>query len=506
MKSKVIIFGAWQEGVDLFFEIYEKVEVVAFMDNNPILQSKEIYGIKIISPNEIEQVEYDEIFISSSRQYQSMKTQLLSLNVERKKIKNVFGINKIKMDLNLTKYYFNHWEKEYEARWIELKRKYDQIFLFALDVSCIGEMAIRLWKMIEDEECIGGSVLRLFIPQIGGKKRICNSKFIELVNGKLNIINDNFEFWEYVLNVHNDDINTFNYNKYLYRDWISHRIVKQDYVYVSFRESQIEIGKKQLSKMGIYGEYVCLASRSSEYAQNTLMGIDQRKANIEAHEYRNSNFYDYVETINWLESMNIQGVRMGRGEEPIKQIRNCIDYAGLYANDFMDLFLMANCKFAVIGGGSGIFSLATTFGRPVLFVNLIPISLGNGGEAYVDNDMYIPKKVLDRNSRKYLSLLEIASVEQECLIDGKKYDEKGVEFVDNTSEEILEATKELMLRMSGHWVDTEEDILLYQQYLSILSYIDEKSKANINNWTGGVMPRRFSMSYLKKNLYLLDGE
>lgn len=503
MKKKVAIFGAWQEGINLFFNISNQVEVVAFLDNNLNLQSKEIYGIKIIAPYDLEKIEYDEIYISSSKRYRQMLVQLLELNVKKEKIKTVFEINKIRKDLNMTKYYLRNQLDIYEEKWAELRKKYDRVMLYMLDLSSIGEAVTRIWKMIEDEAITDKGILRIFIPTIGNKKRVCNKELLKLVKGRMHIAENDFEFWEYIIDLHSAELEIIDYNKYLYRDGISNRIIKQEQIYFKFRKSQIELGKEKLAQMGIKGEYICLSARTSDYNRNTLSNNVQI---IDNHEFRNSDFYDYKETIDYLESLNLQTVRMGRGEGPITPIGNCVDYAGLYADDFMDFFLMANCKFAIVGGGTGIFALATTFGRPVLFVNFIPISFGSGGEVYAENDLYIPKKVFDNRENRCLSLMEIADVEQECLIYGGKYKEKGIEFIDNTAEEILEAVKELMARLDKTWQDTEDDIILYQRYLSIFSIIDKKSKSNINNWIGGAMPRRLSMNYLRKNRYLCDME
>ena len=502
MKRKVVIFGAWQEGISLFFEVCQKVDIVAFIDNNPDLQSKEIYGIPILSPQDLGEIIYDEIFISSSKRYYQMRVELLKLGVDTEKIKIVFGTNKIRR--NLADFNDNILNNYYEKKWTDLKKIYEYISLYSLDVSSIGEMTIRLWKIIEDEQKINKKELRVFIPTIGSKRRVCNQELINLLEGKLNVVNKDFEFWLYVLNIHGDEIKIFDYNKYIYRTEITSRIIQKDYTYVSFRDSQIEYGRKRLKEMGIVGDYVCLLARSSGYAESTLRDSTQRRFNMEIHEYRNSNFYNYESTIDYLKTIDLQAVRMGRGEQPIKNIDNCIDYAGLYADDFMDIFLMANCEFAIIGGGSGIFTLATSFGRPVLFVNLVPVSFGNGGEVYTEIDTYIPKKLFCKSKNRYLSLREMALFERDYLTDGRKYSENNIVFMENTPEEILKATKELLARMNNQWVDTEDRIFLYQKYLSIMSCINDDSEKNIYNWVGGAMQRRLSMEYLSENLYLLD--
>lgn len=507
MKRKVVIFGAWQEGIDLFFQIRDKVDVEAFIDNNPKIQSLEIYGIKIMSPNDLGQIEYDEIYISSSKQYQQMRVQLLELGVKKAKIKIVFSANRIKTDLRTYNNYLRHELDIYERRWKELQSKYHKISLYMLDVSCIGEMIVRLCMMMEDQLLTDDSVLKIYIPTLGKGNRICNLELIRLARERLNIVDDkDYDFWIYILDMHSNEVEIFDYNKYLYRGEMSNRIIQSDYVFVRFRLSQIELGKRNMKLMGIDGKYVCMAARSSAYAQSSFKDKNLRESNITAHEFRNSDFCEYSETIHYLKTMNMQAVRMGRGEAPIEEIDNCIDYAGLYADDFMDIFLMANCEFAIIGGGSGIYTLATSYGRPVLFVNSVLLTLGNGGEYYIENDMYIPKKVFSKNKERYLSLLEIADIENACFVNSALYKENGILFMDNSAEEILEATKEMLARINGQWKDTEEDIRINQQYETIIAMVNNKSINNIYNWIGGAIPSKLSTNYIRENMYLLGEE
>lgn len=506
MKCKVVIFGAWQEGIDLFFEIRDMVDVVAFIDNNPKIHSQEIYGIRIMSPNELEQIEYDEIFISSSKRYHQMQIQLLELGIKKTSIKILFPANTIKTDLRM---YHNHLRQvldSYEKYWINLKSKYNKISLCMLDVSTIGELVTRLWLMVEDEELlIGRSVLRIYIPTLGKGKRVCNQELVKLAQERLNIVSDiDYEFWMYVLDVHRNEVDIFDYSKYLYRGERKNRIIQNDYVFARFRESKIEFGKKSMAAMGIRGKYVCMAARSSAYAKSSIKDKSLMQANITAHEFRNSEFNDYCDTISYLKSINIQAVRMGRGEEPIGDIDNCIDYAGLYADDFMDIFLMAHCEFAIVGGGSGIYTLATSYGRPVLFVNHTSLTIGNGGEYHTENDMYIPKKVFSKNKGRYLTLLEIAEVENVCFVNGSLFEKNGITFMNNSSEEILEATKEILGRINGQWKDTEEDIRIKHRYEVIMEIANNRSINNIHNWIGGAFFRRISTIYIKKNMYLLN--
>lgn len=505
--SKVIIFGAWREGISLFFEIYAKVEVVAFLDNNADIQSQNIYGIKILSLDNLNNVTYDEIYISSSKRYKEMYIQLIERGVRKDKIKIIFGSDRVKRDLLVYSAFSKKEIEKFEIEWSKLRVRFNKIQMYYLHASCIGELIPRLWPILEEESVLDGTVLRVFLPAIGMKRRICNKELIKLLEERIYLVTeDNIDFWQYVMDIHSMEIETLHYNQYLYRGELPNYLVQKDCVFIKFKETQMELGRKKLREMGVFGEYVCIMARNSNYAKKTLKDKQEMETNIAVHEFRNCDFYGYVKTIEYLKKIGIQTVRVGRGEDVIEDIDNCIDYAGKYADDFMDIFLMANCKLMIVGGGSGIFELASSFGRPVLLVNLVPYTFGCGGDCYTENDIYIPKKLMYKNGNSYLSLREVADVDKRSMHNGIIYDKNGVEFVDNTSIEILEAAKEILDRIDGKWRDTEDDIKLYQQYELILASLNCNLKKDIYKylWGGGAVPRRIAASYLRKNLYLLS--
>ena len=78
MRLKVIIFGAWKTGITLYFELDGKQDVIAFSDNNKQLWGQYIYDKKIISPDELTDIQYDYIYIRKS--YESMDIVIFICN------------------------------------------------------------------------------------------------------------------------------------------------------------------------------------------------------------------------------------------------------------------------------------------------------------------------------------------------------------------------------------------------------------------------------------------
>lgn len=504
MKSKVVIFGAWKKGVLLYFEIMGKDEVVAFCDNNQQLWGQSVYDKKILRPEELLVMQYDYIYIASDYKFGEIYAQLRMMGIERNKIK-IMAIQS-NVEHMLTVYEENESLKEmdYESKWLELKSKYKQISIYKLDTTAIGEIVLRIQAIVEDKKNNNPDELRVIVPDLGNEVRICNKKLFDLARDIDFVTKEDIGFWKWVLKNHFYEISIENFNKYIYRNFAKPQIMKKENIPFSFTEEQIKLGEENMSKMGIKGEFVCMAARSSNYAKSTIKNSSTRDWNIRAHEYRNADFLSYSSTIKFLKEHGLQAVRMGRGEAPISKIDNCIDYAGLYADDFMDFFLLSKCKFMVTGT-TGIFAVAAAFAKPVLMVNVAcGISVGGGGMKYTENDMYIPKKYYDISQNAYLSLREVSEIENRDFDNGLLYEQYGIKLKENSKEEIRDAVEEMMLRMEGKWRDSEEDIKYYNKYKKIIKEVNKNSEQNKRNWLGEGIPYRICSCYLRNNLYLLE--
>lgn len=90
----VLIFGT-SKGSELVLGIldFNKVNIVAFLDNDETKQGCLIYNKKIISPYNIENIKYDYIIIASISFEIEMKYQLTSLGVSNRKI--ITPLNKV---------------------------------------------------------------------------------------------------------------------------------------------------------------------------------------------------------------------------------------------------------------------------------------------------------------------------------------------------------------------------------------------------------------------------
>lgn len=83
---KAIVFGATKSALSIYAEISRKYEIIAYCDNDQRKWGDEINGLKIVSPQFITEMNYDEIIIVSFSAKDIIKEQLLSMGIAEDKI------------------------------------------------------------------------------------------------------------------------------------------------------------------------------------------------------------------------------------------------------------------------------------------------------------------------------------------------------------------------------------------------------------------------------------
>lgn len=95
--KKIIIFGAGATGKRTYKFYNELCDVIAFSDNDKMLQGMEIEGIPIIAPVEIPRYKFDYIIIASVPGYDVIREQVESYGISPEKIKKyLLNINENK--------------------------------------------------------------------------------------------------------------------------------------------------------------------------------------------------------------------------------------------------------------------------------------------------------------------------------------------------------------------------------------------------------------------------
>jgi len=256
---------------------------------------------------------------------------------------------------------------------------------------------------------------------------------------------------------------------------------------IRFNNKENEIGYSYLEKVGIQKNerFHCLLVRDSEYFKKTLPGSD-----MSIHDYRDSDVQKYLKSANWLNlKKKIKTIRMGKFvKNKISNQESIIDYAtSKDRSDFLDLWLMANCFFCT-STTPGLETVAVCFRKPLLLSSHLPY-----GDARTGNKKCIElfKYLKLKGSGKFVGINEQIDLE---IIDSKKtqqYD--SFEIIDNTEDEILSATQEL--------IELIEKNNIYDDFTNELN---KKFWKEISKWSDfdkfhGKINAKISPSFLKKN-------
>lgn len=230
-----------------------------------------------------------------------------------------------------------------------------------------------------------------------------------------------------------------------------------DRPYIQFTPEETEHGWAALAELGIGPDtdYVCFSVRdraylTQRYQQNSPHGSSSHSQ----HDYRNPPLESYRRSIERLLGEGLTVVRTGRIVEQGFAVDhpNFVAYAGSeHWTDFLDLFLYANCRFALHGGSSGIDSLAATFRKPLCLVDVVPWlhTLCSTSTLVIT-----PALLKEVRSGRILSLREMVASFRSRTSD---YDDLGLSIVRHSDAEIDCALQELQSRLAGEWVSTSQD-------------------------------------------------
>ena len=384
--------------------------------------------------------------------------------------------------------------EEYENAWQIIKKSYNHVYLCRIYVGSVGEFICR-YLMIREDLANNINDLYVFVPYIAPKKEVSNRNLLSLISREILIINDsNWDFWKYIIKKHYKELNFKYYKKYdVRRD--TYYDLEKDNAILNICNIHNRMGKAVTKKIGVSDNYVCFHSRDEKY------NIMTKGSDYTEFIGRNSSFENYSESMEYLHEHQIKAVRMGKYVNPCHSNMKFINFAEKYYCDFMDTFLLANCKFYV-GPNSGINMVAKAFARPIVVVNSTSVTVGAGCDINMEENILILKKYYNTRTKKFLSLRTIARYERRFRDDTSQYKKIGITIVDNTSQEILDAVTEMNERLDGIWKETDEDRLLQEKYRNIINELNEENRKRF--WNGGATLYRIGCKYLRENQYLLE--
>ena len=226
--------------------------------------------------------------------------------------------------------------------------------------------------------------------------------------------------------------------------------------------------------------FVCVHCREGGYLDNVNqtnsgLGIhsgklrpweDNYKANANQTN-RNADINNYLLAMEAIVERGGWVIRMGdQTMKPIPKSDHIVDYAHLdIKTDWMDVFLSSSCKF-FLGSSSGLFLLADIFGVPSGVVNLSAMATVL---PYGTNDIGIPKLIWSLEEERYLSFKEVFSSPIGSFRSDSSYTKAMVWPEENSPEDIKDVAMEMLEKVEGRVLYTDEDERLQKSFKSLLT-------------------------------------
>ncbi len=273
-----------------------------------------------------------------------------------------------------------------------------------------------------------------------------------------------------------------------------HNLMHRFPAHLKFNSDEKAIGEDALRAMGIppATPFVCLIARDSAYLNAHMPEI----TDWSEHDYRNSDIQNYVLAAEELADRGYFVIRMGaKVREPIKSNHpRVVDYAtnGM-RNDFMDIYLGANCEFCV-SNGTGIESVSHIFRRPIVYVNMLPFGYLS---TFMTNSFRITKHHFSLKNGRNLTMREIFSHGVDFGLATSYYESKGIRLIENTPEEIRDVAVEMAECLNGTWRSCPDDDALQRRFWEI--FLAHAKNAPLDKSLHGKIRSRFGAQFLRDN-------
>ena len=197
-------------------------------------------------------------------------------------------------------------------------------------------------------------------------------------------------------------------------------------------------------ELGAEDWFVCMHARTGGYSPR-----DEH-----LHTYRNVEIGSFDKAVEAIVARGGWCIRVGDSSmPPYRPHPKVIDYAlSSDKSARLDVALLASCRF-LLGSSSGMCNLALMFGRPSVVTNNAPAA---ASFSVGPDDISLPQRVFDIAGRE-VPFSEILKEKRADLRMAKELVDAGITHLPNTAEEIEEAVVEMLDRLDGVAVYTDDD-------------------------------------------------
>ncbi len=253
---------------------------------------------------------------------------------------------------------------------------------------------------------------------------------------------------------------------------------------LKLRNEHIERGWRCLQKIGVRSSswFICLHVREGGYLPH-----------LKYHSYRDADIDSYIMMIEEIVRRGGWVFRIGdKSMKSLSKMNRVVDYAhGDYRSEWMDIFLLSQCKFSV-GTTSGPPFVSFAFGVPCALTNFAPIGYG----PYSSRDIWIPKLYWSSDENRYMKFDEAFKFPHNRFSKTEDFEAAGISLIDNSPEDIRDIAVEMLNKIDGKIKYSEEDERLQKSFKTLLESDDPK-------W-GTVA--RVGKNFLTKYAFLLQNE
>lgn len=267
-------------------------------------------------------------------------------------------------------------------------------------------------------------------------------------------------------------------------------LIEKSDIYLKFTKEETLQAESAIEKMGIKkgAPYVCMLNRDQRYLRETFP-----KMNWDYHRFRNCSIRNYMPAAEELTKRGYYVIRMGAAVGDLMNTDNpkIIEYAARgFRTELLDIYLIANCSF-FISCGSGLDAVTRFFKRPEVHVNFSVLEYLH---TWLSNSVMIFKKYWLKEQKRFMPVREIIASGAGRIQHAEGYENMGIELIENTPEEILDAVDEMDQRLKGAWKSNERNEELQRVFWSYFKSSD----------LHGVFRSRISARFLSQNKELLE--
>ena len=218
---------------------------------------------------------------------------------------------------------------------------------------------------------------------------------------------------------------------------------------------------------------VCIHARESGYKRGHEIQ-DTKPAVGRDDRTRNARIESYLQAVDHLVARGYTVVRLGDPSMTPLHHAGVVDLAASPARtNLLEIYCLLRSDF-IIAGESAYVNLIYLTNTPILLVNVTePIS------AYPVRapGLFLPKTVVDKRTGRRLTSLDLLMLDyQHRLRDTRRY-----LYVDNSREEILEATREMLEWRGGNWTESEAQYRYHEKIISASARLRRHS-AYVRKW------------------------